>query len=74
MRIFVQFIHLFAPTKIIPPIRHNLIKVFRVEAIVKLTIFKRRKRAGLIQPAVQILRNIKELFLKTNPKSISPLK
>lgn len=53
--VLVDFINLFPPVKIVPPVRDDLLQVLGVEAIVKLAVLQRRNRASLVYPPVEVL-------------------
>lgn len=52
VRILVQFVHLFPPVKVIPPVRDDLLQVLRVKTIIELAVLQGGNRARLVYSSV----------------------
>lgn len=55
LRELVEFVHLSPPVEVVPPVRHHLLQIVGVEAVVELAVLQRGNGPGLVNPPVQVL-------------------
>lgn len=55
LRELVEFVHLSPPVEVVPPVRHHLLQIVGVEAVVELAVLQRGDRPGLVNAPVQVL-------------------